>query len=63
VRSEFQPRTYEAFYEVVLKERAPADVARSLGMPTVGAVYTAKSRVMKRLAELLEQLGEDRPGR
>jgi RNA polymerase sigma-70 factor (ECF subfamily) len=63
VRSEFQPRTYEAFYEVVLMERAPADVARSLGMKSVGAVYTAKSRVMKRLAELLQQLGEDRPGR
>ena len=61
VKSEFEPRTYEAFWEIVLNGKAPGDVARSLGIKTVGAVYTAKSRVMKRLRELLEQLGEELP--
>jgi RNA polymerase sigma-70 factor (ECF subfamily) len=61
-RFDFEPRTYEAFWEVVLNERAPPDVARSLNM-SVGAVYTAKSKVMKRLRALLDQLGEEIPGR
>jgi RNA polymerase sigma-70 factor (ECF subfamily) len=61
VKSEFEPRTYEAFREVVLDGKPPGDVARLLGMKSVGAVYTAKSRVMRRLRELLEQLGEDLP--
>jgi RNA polymerase sigma-70 factor (ECF subfamily) len=61
VKFEFEPRTYEAFWKLVLNEQAPGDVARSLEMKSVGAVYTAKSRVMKRLRELLEQFGEDVP--
>jgi len=63
LKTDFEPRTYEAFRQVALNERPPADVARSLNMTSVGAVYTAKSRVMKRLRELLEQLGEDLPER
>jgi RNA polymerase sigma-70 factor (ECF subfamily) len=59
VKSDFEPQTYEAFRSVVLNEQAPGDVAKALGMKSVGAVYTAKSRVMKRLRELLEQMGED----
>jgi RNA polymerase sigma-70 factor (ECF subfamily) len=59
VKSDFEPRTYEAFREVVLNNQAPGDVARLLGMKSVGAVYTARSRVMRRLHELLSQLGED----
>jgi len=61
LRSEFEPRTYQAFWEVVLNGKVPGDVARSLGMKSVGAVYTAKSRVLQRLRELLEQLGEELP--
>jgi RNA polymerase sigma-70 factor (ECF subfamily) len=57
VKSEFEPRTYEAFWAVVMEEKAPGDVARSLGM-SVGSVYTAKSRVTKRLHGLLSDLGE-----
>src|SRR5262249_31742686 len=30
VRSEFEPRTYEAFWEIVLNGKAPGDAARSL---------------------------------
>jgi RNA polymerase sigma-70 factor (ECF subfamily) len=59
VKADFEPRTYQAFWEVVMEEKSPADVARSLGMKSVGAVYTARSRVMKRLRELLEALGDD----
>jgi RNA polymerase sigma-70 factor (ECF subfamily) len=61
VRKEFEPRTFEAFWEIVLNGKAPGEVARSLGMKSVGAAYTAKSRVTKRLRELLEQLGEEMP--
>jgi RNA polymerase sigma-70 factor (ECF subfamily) len=59
VKADFEPRTYQAFWEVVMEEKSPGDVARSLGMKSVGAVYTARSRVMKRLRELLDTLGDD----
>jgi RNA polymerase sigma-70 factor (ECF subfamily) len=59
VQSEFEPRTYQAFREVVLDGKPPGEVARSMGMKSVGAVYTARSRVTKRLRELLEGLGQD----
>jgi RNA polymerase sigma-70 factor (ECF subfamily) len=61
VRSEFQPHTFEAFWEITVNGRAPSDVARALGLKSVGAAYTAKSRVLRRLRELLEPLGEDMP--
>lgn len=58
VRTEFEPRTFEAFLLVVVDEKSPADVAEVLGMSSTGAVHTAKSRVTRRLRELLEQLEE-----
>ena len=62
MQSEFEPRTYQAFREVVLEGKPPGEVARSMGMKSVGAVYTARSRVTKRLRELLEGLGQDLAG-
>jgi RNA polymerase sigma-70 factor, ECF subfamily len=59
VQSEFEPRTYQAFWEVVMEAKPPGEVARSMGMKSVGAVYTAKSRVVQRLRALLEGLGHD----
>jgi RNA polymerase sigma-70 factor, ECF subfamily len=59
VRSEFEPKTFEAFW-LVAEGAAPADVALTLSMKT-GAVYTARSRVAKRLRELLEELENDFP--
>ena len=45
---EFQPNTWQAFLQVVLDGRCPADVATELGM-TPNAVYVAKSKVLTRL--------------
>ena len=59
VQTEFEPRTYQAFWEVVMDGKPPGEVARSLGMKSVGAVYTARSRVVQRLRAVLEALGHD----
>jgi len=58
VKAEFEPRTWDAFWKVVIDEGEPAKVAASLGM-TRNAVYLAKSRVLSRLTEMFDQLVED----
>jgi RNA polymerase sigma-70 factor (ECF subfamily) len=55
VRGEFEERTWRAFELAVLEDRAPADVARELGM-TVNNVRQAKSRVLRRLREEIGDL-------
>ena len=59
IRPEFQTHTWEAFCRVVMDERCPADVATEVGMK-VGAVHTAKSRVLGRLREVLPCAGRSR---
>jgi RNA polymerase sigma-70 factor (ECF subfamily) len=61
VRAEFEPRTWEAFWRVVVEEIPAADVARALGISR-NAVYLAKSRVLGRLSELFDQIVEDLGG-
>jgi RNA polymerase sigma-70 factor (ECF subfamily) len=58
VRSEFQPRTWEAAWRVVVDGQRPAEVGAALGM-SAGAVHTAKSRVLGRLRVLLRDLLAD----
>jgi RNA polymerase sigma-70 factor (ECF subfamily) len=60
VRPEFQARSWEAVWQVVVDGRAPAEVAAALGM-SAGAVHTAKSRVLGRLRELLADLLGEAP--
>lgn len=55
VRDEFEPRTWQAFQAVAVNERPAADVAAEMGL-SVGSVYMAKSRVLKRLREELDGL-------
>jgi RNA polymerase sigma-70 factor, ECF subfamily len=55
IRDQFEPRTWQAFQAVAVNERPAADVAVELGL-SVGAVYVAKSRVLKRLREELDGL-------
>jgi RNA polymerase sigma-70 factor (ECF subfamily) len=58
IQTDFEERTWQAFWKVVIEGRAPADVAADLGM-TANAVYLAKARVLRRLQEEfadLEQL-------
>ncbi len=53
--SEFEPTTVNAFRSLVLGGRPAPEVAEELGTK-VGAVYTAKSRVLRRLRELAAEL-------
>jgi RNA polymerase sigma-70 factor (ECF subfamily) len=55
VRPEFAEHTWTACIETAMNGRRPADVAADLNM-TVGAVYVARSRVLKRLRQELEGL-------
>ena len=55
VRSEFENRTWEAFWRTTVDAHAPTDVADELGM-SVAAVYKAKSRVLRRLRQELDGL-------
>jgi RNA polymerase sigma-70 factor (ECF subfamily) len=50
IRSEFEDRSWQAFWEVVVNGRSSADVAAGLGI-SVNAVYVARSRILRRLRE------------
>lgn len=55
VRGEFQDRTWQAFWRTAVDGASPAEVARELEM-SPGAVYVAKSRVLSRLRDEVQQL-------
>lgn len=55
MRAEFEERTWKACWEQLVADRPASEVAEELGM-TVGAVYAAKSRVLRRLREELAGL-------
>jgi RNA polymerase sigma-70 factor (ECF subfamily) len=50
IRREFQPDTWRAFWETAVEGRQVEAVAAELGK-SCGAVYAARSRVMRRLKE------------
>jgi RNA polymerase sigma-70 factor (ECF subfamily) len=50
VRSEFEERTWQAFWRTVVEGRSPVDLAAELGV-SPAAVRMAKSRVLRRLKE------------
>ena len=50
IRTDFEERSWQAFWRVVVEGRRPADVADELGT-SVNAVYLAKGRVLARLRE------------
>jgi len=58
VKSEVQPATWLAFQRTAIDRASGESVAAELGL-TVAAVYLAKSRVMKRLRELVREVEED----
>jgi RNA polymerase sigma-70 factor (ECF subfamily) len=61
IQTEFEEKTWQAFWRVEIEEQAPAEAAVALGM-TVNAVYLAKCRVRKRLRdEFADLLDEDAP--
>lgn len=55
---EFEPRTWKAFWRVTVDGQPAAHVAEELGM-TCNAIYLAKSRVLRRLREELEEWALD----
>lgn len=55
VEGEFQAPTWKAFWATAVDGKSAADIGRELGMST-GAVYVAKSRVLARLREKVQQL-------
>jgi RNA polymerase sigma factor (sigma-70 family) len=57
VRGEFSDPTWEAFWRTAVRGESPKDVAETAGT-TLGAVYRCKSRVMARLRQVIEQVGE-----
>jgi RNA polymerase sigma-70 factor (ECF subfamily) len=52
IRVEFEAATWQAFWRTTVDGDAPADVAADLNL-TVNAVYKAKSRIIRRLREVL----------
>jgi RNA polymerase sigma-70 factor (ECF subfamily) len=55
IQTDFREQTWQAFWRVTIGGEAPSDVSAELGMK-VGAVYTAKSRVLAHLRHELEGL-------
>jgi RNA polymerase sigma-70 factor (ECF subfamily) len=55
IRTEFEERTWRAFWQTAVEDRAPKDVAAELSM-SPGAVRVAKSRVLRRLRQELGEL-------
>jgi RNA polymerase sigma-70 factor (ECF subfamily) len=55
VRGEFTDQSWQAFWKTAIEEQSAAEVGAELGMKP-GAVYVAKSRVLKRLRETLSGL-------
>src|SRR5262249_26317948 len=60
LRPDFEPATWRAFELTWLEDRPAPEAAAELGLP-VGAVYVAKSRVLKRLRDEVLILAEDLP--
>jgi RNA polymerase sigma-70 factor (ECF subfamily) len=58
VQSEFTPSTWQAFWRTGVEHRPVAAVAKELGL-SEGAVYVARSRVLARLRDRVEQLTGD----
>ncbi len=54
IEEEFQPDTWQAFWRTAVDDRDCEAVARELGK-SVGSVYAARSRVMKRLQEKVQE--------
>jgi RNA polymerase sigma-70 factor, ECF subfamily len=55
IRPDFEEKSWQAFWRVMMEGQTPAEAARSLGI-SVNAVYIAKSRVLRRLRD---ELGEE----
>lgn len=57
VRVEFRPDSWQAFELSITGDLSTEEIAYELGK-SVGAIYTARSRIMFRLREVISELGE-----
>jgi RNA polymerase sigma-70 factor (ECF subfamily) len=57
VQGDFQPATWQAFWQQAIEGKPAAEVARRLGM-SVDAVYTARCRVLRRLRERRQEIAD-----
>jgi RNA polymerase sigma-70 factor (ECF subfamily) len=57
IKADFRPESWQAFELSVTGELTIEQVAQQLGK-SVGAIYTARSRIMFRLREIIAELGE-----
>ena len=57
IRQEFEDRTWQAAWQVLVAGESPSEVAAALGI-TANAVYKAKARVIRRVREKLSDLFE-----
>jgi RNA polymerase sigma-70 factor (ECF subfamily) len=58
VKDNFAPKTWQAFWQTAVEGKSAAEVGTELGM-SVGAIYVARSRVLARLAEQIQQIEPD----
>ena len=55
VEAEFEPKTWQAFWQTVVEGKSTADAADATGLSTA-SVYQAKSRVLRRLRARLAEI-------
>ena len=55
VQGEFAASTWQAFWQTAIEGKSPKEVAEALRL-SVGAVYIAKSRVVARLTQQIQEL-------
>ena len=55
VRGGFEEKTWQAFWQTMVEGKHPKQVAEALAI-SVGAVYIAKSRVLARLQQQIQQI-------
>ena len=58
IRGGFTDATWQAFWQTAVEGQSPQEAARDLGL-TQAAVYLARSRIMARLKELIQQVQGD----
>lgn len=58
IRKEFRPATWQAFWQTWVEAEEVNTVSQRLGL-TPGAVYIARSRVIARLREEINRIGEE----
>jgi RNA polymerase sigma factor (sigma-70 family) len=58
IRHEFRPATWDAFWQTAIENQAVEQVAEQLGL-SCGAIYAARSRIMRRLKEKVCQFDDE----